>query len=175
MYIFLTYIKIKINNLYIYFIAVLGTVDFVDLSDGTIVFRTCPIEKDKVVLQIGTSSAERALKVAKMVENDIAGIDINMGCPKEFSIKGGMGAALLTNPENAKNILKTLVDNLRIPVTCKIRIFLDVEKTINLIKEFQALGISAITVHGRTKQERPQHPVHSGNLYINLLALLLYP
>lgn len=29
----------------------------------------------------------------------MAGIDINMGCPKEFSIKGGMGAALLRQPE----------------------------------------------------------------------------
>lgn len=44
-----------------------------------------------------------------------------MGCPKEFSIKGGMGAALLAKPEKARGILKTLVENLRIPVTCKIR------------------------------------------------------
>ena len=32
-------------------------------------------------------------------EGFVAGIDVNMGCPKEFSIKGGMGAALLTQPE----------------------------------------------------------------------------
>lgn len=51
----------------------------------------------------------------------MAGIDINMGCPKEFSIKGGMGAALLTNTEVAKDILKTLVNNVKVPVTCKIR------------------------------------------------------
>lgn len=55
------------------------------------------------------------------VENDVAGIDINMGCPKEFSIKGGMGAALLTNTEVAKDILRTLVNNIKVPVTCKIR------------------------------------------------------
>lgn len=95
--------------------------DYIDEHDGHIVFRTCGLEKDKVVLQLGTASAERALRVAKMVENDVAGIDINMGCPKEFSIKGGMGAALLSDPERAKNILKTLVENIKIPVTCKIR------------------------------------------------------
>lgn len=55
------------------------------------------------------------------VENDVAAIDVNMGCPKEFSIKGGMGAALLSNVENAKKILETLTANVRIPVTCKIR------------------------------------------------------
>lgn len=33
----------------------------------------------------------------------VAGLDINMGCPKEFSIKGGMGAALLTQPEKVRS------------------------------------------------------------------------
>lgn len=102
-------------------VEVLGTVDFIDKHDGNIIFRTCPLEKGKVVLQLGTANAERALKVAKMLENDVSAIDINMGCPKEFSLKGGMGAALLTEPERAKSILNTLVQNLKIPVTCKIR------------------------------------------------------
>lgn len=30
---------------------------------------------------------------------DVAAIDINMGCPKSFSVSGGMGAALLSKPE----------------------------------------------------------------------------
>lgn len=47
--------------------AVLGTVDFVDPSDGTIVFRTCDTERGKVVLQLGTSDAKRALEVGKLV------------------------------------------------------------------------------------------------------------
>lgn len=80
-----------------------------------------------------------------------------MGCPKEFSLKGGMGAALLTQPEKAKSILSTLVKNIKIPVTCKIRVFESEEDTINLVKDFVSTGISAIGVHGRTKQERPQH------------------
>lgn len=91
-------------------------------------------------------------------ENDIAGIDINMGCPKEFSLKGGMGAALLMNPEKAKEILTTLVQNVKIPVTCKIRVFENVDDTIWLVKQLASTGIAAIAVHGRTKQERPQHP-----------------
>ena len=52
-------------------------------------------------------------------EKDVAGIDINMGCPKEFSIKGGMGAALLQQPEKVKAILTTLVKDVKIPVTCE--------------------------------------------------------
>ena len=34
----------------------------------------------------------------------MSGIDVNMGCPKEFSIKGGMGAALLTQPEKVRDV-----------------------------------------------------------------------
>lgn len=90
-------------------------------------------------------------------ENDVAGIDINMGCPKEFSIKGGMGAALLKQPEKAKAILSTLVQNLKIPVTCKIRVFESIEDTIKLVKDLASTGIAAIAVHGRTRMERPQH------------------
>ncbi|XP_033209620.1 tRNA-dihydrouridine(20) synthase [NAD(P)+]-like [Belonocnema kinseyi] len=137
---------------------VLGTVDFIDRTDGTIVFRTCPRERKHVVIQIGTCDSTRALKVGKMVENDVAGIDVNMGCPKRFSILGGMGAALLEKPEKAKEILKTLVDGLKIPVTCKIRVLPTLEKTLELCDTLASTGISAITVHGRTRDERPQHP-----------------
>lgn len=139
---------------------VLGTIDFVDPSDGSIIFRTCEKERDKVVLQLGTSDAERALKVGKLIENDVAGLDINMGCPKEFSIKGGMGVALLSKPDKAVEILKTLVDNLKIPVTCKIRILPTVEATIDLVTKFAATGIAAIGIHCRTRDERPQHQPH---------------
>lgn len=81
-----------------------------------------------------------------------------MGCPKEFSIKGGMGSALLTQPEKIRNILTTLVNNLEIPVTCKIRLLPNIEDTIALCKMIESCGVAAFAVHGRTKEERPQHP-----------------
>ncbi|GBP76712.1 tRNA-dihydrouridine(20) synthase-like [Eumeta japonica] len=140
---------------------ILKTVDFIDQSDGTVVFRTCAEEKEKVVLQLGTCDAERALKVAKLVEQDVAALDINMGCPKEFSIKGGMGVALLYNTEKAFHILKTLVENLSIPVTCKIRIFDTAEETLKVVEKLVSSGIAAIAIHGRTRDERPRHPVHT--------------
>lgn len=55
-------------------------------------------------------------------ENDVFGIDINMGCPKGFSIKGGMGAALLNKPDKIEAILTTLTKNIKKPITCKIRL-----------------------------------------------------
>ncbi|XP_062536628.1 tRNA-dihydrouridine(20) synthase [NAD(P)+]-like [Armigeres subalbatus] len=139
---------------------VLKTIDYVDKTDGTVIFRTCEKERGKVVLQLGTANAARALQVGIKLQGDIAALDINMGCPKDFSIKGGMGVALLYDLDRAKGILKTLVDNLHIPVTCKIRIMPELEKTIQTVQELESTGIAAIAVHGRTKIERPRHPVH---------------
>ncbi|XP_034251715.1 tRNA-dihydrouridine(20) synthase [NAD(P)+]-like [Thrips palmi] len=147
---------------------VLGTIDFVDETDGTIVFRTCARERNNVVLQIGTSDPERALKVGKIVENDVAGIDINMGCPKEFSVKGGMGVALMADLEKAKSVLHTLASGVSCPVTCKVRVLPDVEATVEVCKALAETGIAAIGVHGRTRDERPQHG--NRNHYIRAVA-----
>uniref|UniRef100_A0A0K8RII6 Putative trna-dihydrouridine synthase n=1 Tax=Ixodes ricinus TaxID=34613 RepID=A0A0K8RII6_IXORI len=135
---------------------VLGTVDYID-DDHQIVFRTCEKERGKNILQIGTCSPERAVQVAKLVEKDVAGIDVNMGCPKEFSLKGGMGAALLTQLDKVKAILTALVQSTTLPVTCKIRVLDRLEDTLALGKLIESTGVKALGVHGRTKEERPQH------------------
>ncbi|XP_003738585.1 tRNA-dihydrouridine(20) synthase [NAD(P)+]-like [Galendromus occidentalis] len=135
----------------------LGSIDYID-AENQILYRTCAAERGRNIVQIGTCSPERAVRVANMIKADVAGIDVNMGCPKEFSIKGNMGAALLTQPERIEAILtalrEALPDHL---VTCKIRVFDDVEKTIELCKRMEATGVDAIGVHGRTRDERPQH------------------
>ncbi|KAM3919764.1 tRNA-dihydrouridine(20) synthase [NAD(P)+]-like [Leptodactylus fuscus] len=138
---------------------VLQTVDYIAPTER-VIFQTCEREKDRLVFQMGTADPERALAVAKFIENDVAAIDVNMGCPKEYSTKGGMGAALLSNPEKIEKILKTLVNGISKPVTCKIRILPTLEETVNLVKRIERCGVAAIAVHGRKKEERPQHPVH---------------
>ncbi|KAK1304539.1 hypothetical protein QJS10_CPB11g00858 [Acorus calamus] len=45
----------------------LGTTDFVEKGTGGVVFRTCPEERDRVVFQMGTSCAVRALATAQLV------------------------------------------------------------------------------------------------------------
>lgn len=64
-----------------------------------------------------------AVEAVKILQDDICGVDVNMGCPMKFSTQGGMGAALMHNLENAKRIMKYLVDEFghKISVSCKIR------------------------------------------------------
>lgn len=51
------------------------------------------------------------------------------------------------------DIVKTLHENLKVPVTCKIRIFKNEEKTLDLAKSIEEAGCSVLTVHGRTKEQ----------------------
>ncbi|EFO24657.1 dihydrouridine synthase domain-containing protein [Loa loa] len=132
---------------------ILGTTDYTYEDD--VVLRICNrIEKQKCVLQIGTNDAQRAANVVKKVENDVAAIDINMGCPKPFSIAGGMGAALLGSPERAKEIVQTCVSISTIPVSCKMRVLDKREDTLEFVKMLERCGVSAIGIHGRRRSER---------------------
>jgi tRNA-dihydrouridine synthase 2 len=71
-----------------------------------------------------------------------------------------MGAALLTQPNKVKDILSAIVNAVKIPVTCKIRILPKLEDTLNLVKVIETTGVSALAVHGRTKEERPNDKNH---------------
>lgn len=100
------------------------------------------------------------MATARLVANDVAGIDVNMGCPKPFSLKGGMGAALLRAPDTAHAILTALVASLpNTPITCKIRLLGTEEETLALVRRLVSTGIAAIGVHGRVQTQRPREPV----------------
>lgn len=82
-----------------------------------------------------------------------------------------MGAALMSEPNKAQAILSRLVEGLSCPVTCKTRVLPDREETVKFCKGLASCGIAALAVHGRTKEERPQHFNH--NDYIKTVASAL--
>ncbi|KAJ4811058.1 tRNA-dihydrouridine synthase [Rhynchospora pubera] len=137
---------------------ILGSTDFMERGTDIVVFRTCPLERDRVVFQMGTSDAVRALRAAEIVYKDVAAIDINMGCPKSFSLSGGMGAALLFKPELIHDILTTLKRNLNTTITCKIRLLGSPQQTVDLARKIEKTGVSALGVHGRKIKDRPRDP-----------------
>lgn len=115
-----------------------------------VVLRIVPsVEKGKLIYQIGTGESNLALPAATMVANDVDGIDINMGCPKKFSVSGGMGSALLSDLPRACDIVKTLRRNLNIPVSCKIRLLEDEMKTVEFVQGLVNAGANAVAIHGR--------------------------
>jgi tRNA-dihydrouridine synthase 2 len=127
----------------------------------SIIYRIDPEnEKGKLIFQIGTASPELAVKAAKVVAGDVAGIDVNSGCPKPFSTCGGMGAALLRTPDKLVSILEALVREVGTPyqigISVKIRLLSDPEETKTLVTRLVATGITGLTIHCRTTPMRPR-------------------
>ncbi|EJD36588.1 FMN-linked oxidoreductase [Auricularia subglabra TFB-10046 SS5] len=125
-------------------------------TNGKPIFTTHPLEKRRLVYQIGSATPELALQAALRVVADVSAVDLNCGCPKPFSTHGGMGAALLSTPDLLCDILRTLREGLppEIAVTAKIRLLKTQEETIDLVKRIIECGVSAVTVHCRTREMR---------------------
>eukprot|EP00993_Chasmostoma_nieuportense_P001547 NODE_2419_length_1183_cov_60.321023_g2304_i0.p1 GENE.NODE_2419_length_1183_cov_60.321023_g2304_i0~~NODE_2419_length_1183_cov_60.321023_g2304_i0.p1 ORF type:complete len:293 (+),score=79.51 NODE_2419_length_1183_cov_60.321023_g2304_i0:232-1110(+) len=109
-----------------------------------------------LILQLGTNSPETSLAAARHVLGDVDGIDVNLGCPKKFSVSGGMGCALLKNPKQLEAILTALVNGIDKPVTCKMRILPDFEASLQLLKLVASCGVAAVAVHPRTPTDRTE-------------------
>ncbi|KAG6009519.1 hypothetical protein E4U21_002155 [Claviceps maximensis] len=127
----------------------------------SLIYRVFPeAEANKLVFQIGTADPDRAVEAARLVAADVAGIDVNAGCPKPFSTSGGMGAALLQTPDKLVAILEALVQNItpefEIGISVKIRILETPAETEVLVRRLVATGITGLTVHCRTTPMRPR-------------------
>ncbi len=113
-------------------------------------------EERPLGIQIFGNSAENmteaALKIEKIYQPEI--IDINFGCPAKLLTKDGCGSALLRSPDLIHEIVTGLVENLSTPVTAKIRILEDMEKTLEIAHVIEDAGADALTVHGRTRQQQ---------------------
>ena len=94
-------------------------------------------------------------------------IDINMGCPAPKIAMNGGGASLMKKPELAYEITKAVVQAVDIPVTVKIRKGWD-EESVNAVQMAELAekaGASAVTVHGRTRQQ-----MYSGSVDFDIIA-----
>ena len=112
-------------------------------------------EKRPISFQVFGSDEESLEYATKYMNNFADIIDINMGCPAPKVVKNGDGSKLLLDLEKARSIIKTVVDVAKVPVTLKIRMGWDKEHivAVDVAKIAEELGISAITVHGRTRSE----------------------
>ena len=112
-------------------------------------------EKRPISFQL-FGSDEESVEYATKYMNEFADIiDINMGCPAPKVVKNGDGSRLLLDLDKAKSIMETVVKSAKVPVTLKIRKGWDKDHivAVEVAKIAEEVGISAITVHGRTRSE----------------------
>ena len=123
-------------------------------------------EKRPIAIQIFGSEPEIMGKTAKIVEKYGDIIDINMGCPAPKVVKNGDGSKLLLNLDLIGEIVREVVKNTEKPVTVKIRKGWNDENivAVEAAKIIEAAGASAITVHGRTREQ-----YYSGHVDLDII------
>ena len=117
-------------------------------------------EKRPIAVQIFGSDVESMKYAAKYVSKYADIIDINMGCPAPKVVKNGDGSKLLLDLPKATEIIDAVVKNSSVPVTVKFRKGWDDDHIVatDIAKIAEEHGVSAITIHGRTRSE-----FYSGN------------
>lgn len=123
-------------------------------------------EKRPIAVQIFGSDVQSMQYATKYINGIADIIDINMGCPAPKVVKNGDGSKLLTNLELARRIMETVVNASNVPVTIKIRKGWNNNNIVatEIAKIAEEVGISAITIHGRTREE-----YYSGNCDLDII------
>lgn len=128
---------------------VTGTKKALDLVE------TSPSDRPLSV-QLSSGVVEHLVDAARWLEDrGYGGVDLNMGCPMGKITGGGGGARLLCCVDDTCRLVETVVRSVRIPVTVKMRLGWDRHSLSSplLAREFEKLGVAAVTIHGRTRQQ----------------------
>lgn len=75
-------------------------------------------------------------------------------CPQRIARRGYYGAFLMENLPLVKSLVEKLALNLQVPVSCKIRLFPNLDDTLNYARMLEEAGCSLLAVHGRTRDEK---------------------
>ena len=123
-------------------------------------------EKRPISMQIFGSDPETMGFAANYVSDLADIVDINMGCPAPKVVKNGDGSKLLLDLKKAEKIIKSVVDNSKKPVTLKIRKGWDSKHIVacEIAQIAEKCGVSAIIVHGRTREE-----YYSGDVDLDII------
>ncbi|KAF9182240.1 hypothetical protein BGZ51_004858 [Haplosporangium sp. Z 767] len=107
-----------------------------------------------LIAQFCANNPELLLQSALMVAPYCDAVDVNLGCPQDIAKKGHYGSYLMDDWPLVSSLVSTLHKHLPIPVTAKIRVFPEVEKTIAYAKMVVESGAQILAVHGRLKDMR---------------------
>ena len=113
-------------------------------------------------VQLVGADPDSMAKAASMVERlGFDYVDINMGCTINKVAKQGAGISLMGDEDRASKVASAILDAVRIPVTCKMRLGVNRGSinAVSLSKKLERLGVAAITVHGRSGEKKWGLPV----------------
>jgi len=135
------------------FVASEGLIRDVEMSRKKLEFSE---EERPVGIQIFGNNIESMVMAARVAEEANPDfIDLNFGCPVRKIVNKGGGAALLQDIPLLLKITEAVVKAVKKPVTVKTRLGWDENSKpiVLLAEQLQDIGISAITIHGRTRAQ----------------------
>jgi nifR3 family TIM-barrel protein len=124
--------------------------------------ESCPQDRPVSVQLFGSIPEEMRDAALFLQERGVDSVDINMGCPVRKVCKVGGGSAMMTEHKKTSHLVQMMVDALKIPVTAKMRLGWDNENITapDLARALEDVGVSAITIHGRTREQGFKGKVH---------------
>jgi nifR3 family TIM-barrel protein len=117
--------------------------------------QTCP-EDRPLAVQIYGSNPQEMRDAAQWLESyGVSSVDINMGCPVHKVTRGGGGSALMCDRASTVELVRTVVEAVRVPVTVKMRLGWDEASPSApfFAREFEQVGVAGVTIHGRTREQ----------------------
>src|SRR6516165_8651180 len=117
--------------------------------------ETRPADSPLAVQLFGSVPEEMRDAAVYLESVGIASVDINMGCPVRKVCKVGGGSAMMTELDKTAALVKGMVNAVKIPVTAKMRLGWDDENLTapDLARALEDVGVAAIFVHGRTREQ----------------------
>ena len=88
-------------------------------------------------------------------EHGVDSIGVNMGCPVPKVTKTGGGASMMNELPKTQELIRSMVDAVKVPITAKMRLGWD-DKNLTapeLARALEDAGVTAIFVHGRTRAQ----------------------
>ncbi len=118
--------------------------------------ETDPADQPLCIQLYGSEPDEMADAAQWCRENGAAIVDINMGCPVDKVCKTNGGSALLRDPRSALALTGRVVKRAGVPVTVKMRLGWDDAGIVapDLARALEDIGVAAITIHGRTAEQK---------------------
>ena len=119
------------------------------------IIETRPADSPLAVQLFGAVPEEMRDAAALVESLGYAAVDINMGCPVRKVCKSGGGSAMMSSLARAAKIAKAMVQAVKIPVTAKMRLGWDDQNITapELARALEDVGVAAVFVHGRTRQQ----------------------
>jgi tRNA-dihydrouridine synthase B len=109
-----------------------------------------------LAVQLFGSVPEEMRDAAQIVQSlGVHSVDINMGCPVKKVCKVGGGSAMMTELDKTAALVKGMVNAVKIPITAKMRLGWDDDNLTapDLARTLEDVGVAAIFVHGRTREQ----------------------